>query len=44
MDSRKILKIVLATAIFAMCMYMFGIEKPAAAQAVAEVVEAAILA
>ena len=29
MKSRKIIIIVLATAIFAMCIYMFGLEKPA---------------
>ena len=40
MNSGKILKIALATAIFSRCFYMFGIEKPAAAQAVAQLVEA----
>ena len=30
MKSRKILIIVLATAVFAMCLYMFGLEKPGA--------------
>lgn len=33
MDSKKILIIVLATAVFAMCLYMFGLENSAAQSA-----------